>query len=395
LKKKKMKIHTITRFGLLLLLGHGVALTAMAQRRQDLRFIENTQKDGARRIYTRDNKKLEQPDASDEGRKTEFLKFYIPSSILFAGIEPAAVSKFNVAFGDDQVELKLGKVLGDKEDENLNNSIALKFSAAAPSGSRALFQFDETPKDWGGGVVYTLLTKHAAGYILKSIADSVSGKESNKVYVSRKAQWLNVNATAGRSKRVLFSDERNYTTKHYTNFALQANYNFFYNAWYGSLPCKRHIASLGLGVGHFDNYEDLDDHTLRKGVINTGEGYFAETESVAGKKGTLERKLGLLLSGAIFKPLSRFDALTSVVLGANVNSFGAGTSSHYMNGNAGFYISKRSFEKDDEGNEQLKEDFSFGILADFSNLTSWGATDYFKDNFKVMITAQIPLRFLN
>src|SRR5688500_1714502 len=36
----------------------------------------------------------------------EFLKFYLPSAILFAALEPGSFSGFNVGFGDDKIELK-------------------------------------------------------------------------------------------------------------------------------------------------------------------------------------------------------------------------------------------------------------------------------------------------
>ena len=47
---------------------------------------------------------------------SNFLNFYIPSSITSEGIEPAAVSNLNVDFGDDKVKLKWG-YSGKKNEE--------------------------------------------------------------------------------------------------------------------------------------------------------------------------------------------------------------------------------------------------------------------------------------
>src|SRR5687767_2961578 len=277
----------------ILLFSSFLIIPVSAQRSQDLIKIEEDSKshDGDKYFFI-DNQPVKEAEDSEKHRKLEFIQFYIPSSILFAGIEPAAVSKLNVAFGEDKVELKVGKVLGKTVVENLDNSVALNISVSAPSGTKTIFEYENVPRDISLGVGYTHLMKHKAHFI--DIEDTLT----QRVFISREAQWLNINISLRNSKGYFFSDDFTYTTEYNYNFRILANYNFYYNAWYGKLPKRRHIVSTGIGVGHFDNYQSLDDYTLHKGIIDPENGFFGETESVTGKKGLLEKEFGLLLSVA-------------------------------------------------------------------------------------------------
>ena len=68
--------------------------------------------------------------------------------------------------------------------------------------------------------------------------------------------------------------------------------------------------------------------------------------------------------------------------------FGAGTSSYSSSINAGFFLSQRKFEDD-----KLTENFSFGVLAAWNQLQKRREEGYAKDNFSVVLTAQIPISF--
>lgn len=306
-----------------------------------------------------------------------FIKFYIPSSILNAGFEPASISGIDLGFGDDKVKLKWG--LPKKDDQkSLRNSFGISLAAKAPEGVRTLFKYDKTPTDIIAGLAGT--------YILNHTSYTYKGESS-----SEKANWINVNADFTRNSVNIFSDDSTYNEALNYNVSFLVSFNHYFNSWNNKLSYlikRRNLFSLGIGLSHFSNYDDLDDITLRKGFISNN--FFTEKETVAGKKGTFERNFGLLLRGSFFYPVSKPISKAYVMLGANVNTYGLASSNFTANGNLGVYISKRKYDED-EG--LLTDEFSFGIVADLSALNGFGRTGYWKENFGILLVSQIPLRW--
>lgn len=357
----------------------------LAQRQPDVNYLKRF--DRAPMDSVKDFKNFERDSVkNDPGEQRTFLKFYIPSAILSEGLEPAAISGFNFNFGDDKVEMKLGTILSGK-DGDLKNSLGIKLSAAAPQGTRTIFQYDKTPRDLSATLYGTKVVRQTSKF-LKPDINGDGLKE--KVYYAKNAQWINVTPKFSNVKRILFSDAQTYDEKYYTNFSMLVSYNWYYNSFDPKIYGKRFIATIGAGYGEFDNFNSLDDQVLRKGSIDPAGQFFTETESVNGKAGQFIRTSGILLTASIFKPVSKADALTNITLGANINSCGLGESSSQLTGNAGIYISKRSY---DNAELELKEDFSLGIIGDFSQVDSIGEERYMRNNFKIMLSAQIPMRF--
>lgn len=317
---------------------------------------------------------VEDSSKNNSENVSDFLRFYIPSSITTEGIEPAAVSSFNLGFGDDNVKLKWGFSRNKDEKKFLKNSFGMSIGAKAPEGAKSLFQFDKTPSDMQIGLAFTK--------VLNEISYSYRGIKS-----SEEAYWLNVNLNYSRSKDIIFSDDTSYSKVGNNNFSFLVSINHYFNSWFNKkYTLLRNVWNLGIGIGHFSNIDDLDDITLRKGFVS-GQ-YFTESESVIGKKGIFSRDFGLIVRGSLFYPISHPESKAYLMLGINANSFGIGTSKFTANSNGGIYISKREY---DDG--VLTDKFSFGILGDYSALENWGTAGYGKKNFKVVLVSQIPLRW--
>ncbi|GFO96035.1 hypothetical protein ig2599ANME_0221 [groundwater metagenome] len=288
-----------------------------------------------------------------------------------------SISGIDLGFGDDKVKLKWG--LPKKDDQkSLRNSFGISLAAKAPEGVRTLFKYDKTPTDIIAGLAGT--------YILNHTSYTYKGESS-----SEKANWINVNADFTRNSVNIFSDDSTYNEALNYNVSFLVSFNHYFNSWNNKLSYlikRRNLFSLGIGLSHFSNYDDLDDITLRKGFISNN--FFTEKETVAGKKGTFERNFGLLLRGSFFYPVSKPISKAYVMLGANVNTYGLASSNFTANGNLGVYISKRKYDED-EG--LLTDEFSFGIVADLSALNGFGRTGYWKENFGILLVSQIPLRW--
>ncbi len=74
------------------------------------------------------------------------------------------------------------------------------------------------------------------------------------------------------------------------------------------LKKRRNVWNSGIGIGQFDNYDQLDERTP-KNAFAIGSKYIEETKSVAGKRiseqyPNFARKVGMLLSSSAFIPLN-------------------------------------------------------------------------------------------
>ena len=316
------------------------------------------------------------PVENDKENISNFLRFYIPSAIVTEGIEPAAVSSLNIGFGDDKVKLKWGFSRNKDEKKFLRNSFGFSAGAKAPEGARTFFQSGKTPGDIQGGFAYT--------YVLNEISYSYGGNKS-----SEEAYWLNVNVNYNRNKVFIFSTDRDYDKKINHNFSILVGVNHYFNSWYKkNAILARNVWNISAGLGHFSNYDELDDLTLHKGVGFAD--MFSESESVIGKRGEFDRHFGVLLRGSAFYPISHPESKAYFMLGVNANTFGIGSSNFTANANGGIYISKRKYDEDED---LLTDIFSIGILADYSALQDWGSSGYGNKNFKLVVVSQIPLRW--
>lgn len=325
--------------------------------------------------------------------KSIFLQKNIPSVIGSSGMAPAHFDNLNLSFGDDKLSFTSG-FFTDKSTKK--NSYGFSLSAEAPNGSRTIFQpGGKTPFDFGIEFKYTNELSASKWFLVETNSSTKAQTVTNNISsVSNK--WLNFSFSANLAKHILFSnDTLNYNKNPFT-FEAFVNFNYLFNSFIvNSYVKKRVLTSIGAGFGRFTNYTAQDEINLRKGIIYNNS-QLSETEVVSGRKAAAYKIYnGLIVKGAIFKPLTDPFALSQIHLGATMSSFGAGSSNHLLNGTAGVYFSKwKKDETDDTPPKKiLKESFSVGLIADFRNLQNSSDTDYMKDNFKIVLSAQIPLSF--
>lgn len=333
-----------------------------------------------------DNSNKKKGDTMAKEDKAAFLQKNIPSVIGSSGMAPAFFDNFNVSFGDD----KLSITTGTFADSLKKNSFGASITAEAPNGSRTVFQpGGQTPFDFGVELKYTF-EKSASTWYLKGYKG-----DSNKIS-SISNKWINVSFAGNIAKHILFTDDTLNITKNPFTFEALISFNYLFNSFILKEHIKRRILySLGAGFGRYTNYEEQDEINLRKGVIYNNN-QLSETEVVSGRRADSYQVFnGLVIKAGIYKPLSDPFSYNHVHLGATISSFGLGSANHLLNSTGGIYYSrwKSEDDEDNEGKKILKEIFSVGLIADFRNLQNAKQSAYAKENFKMVLSAQIPLNF--
>jgi hypothetical protein len=338
------------------------------------------------KAYSDNNKVKKASDTMSKADKAAFLNKNIPSVIGSSGMAPAFFDNFNVSFGDD----KLSITTGTFADSLKKNSIGATISAEAPNGSRTIFQpGGKTPYDFGVELKYTYEMK-ASKWRLK-IKDRVTDTISS---ISNK--WINFSFSGNIAKHILFTDDTLNNTKNPFTFEALISFNYLFNSFIINEYVRRRVLySIGAGFGRYTNYDEQDEVNLRKGTIYNNN-QLSETEVISGRRAANYKIVnGLIAKASIFKPLSDPFSYNHIHFGATISSFGLGSSNHLLNGTGGIYYSRWKSEEDEEkeGEKILKEIFSVGLIADFRNLQNSKQSAYMKDNFKLVLSAQIPLNF--
>ncbi len=376
---------------LLLLFLSSLVKTELSAQTMDLRAIRRNQSllplgaENASPSKLTDDSKDKGKELSDVD-KAAFTQKNIPSVIGSSGMAPAFFDNFNVSFGDDKISFTTGKFA----DKKKKNSIGMSLSADAPNGSRTVFQpGSKTPYDFGVELKYTYEIS-ASKWFLKS-----DGRATNKISsVSNK--WINFSFLGNSAKHILFSNDTLNITKNPFTFEALVSFNYLFNSFIiNDYVKKRILYSLGAGYARYTNYEDQDEINLRKGVVYNNN-QLSETEVISGRRADNYKVLnGLVVKAGIYKPLSDPFSYNQIHLGATASSFGLGSSNHLLNSTGGIYFSKWKSEDDEDvpGKKILKEIFSVGLIADFRNLQNGKQSAYMKNNFKMVLSAQIPLNF--
>lgn len=313
-----------------------------------------------------------------------FLDFYIPSAILVFGIEPASVSKVTLGLTDTKFNFKYGfRPKENTSSSKLFSGFGVAAGAKLSDGARVLFSRDDIPKDFSLDFIYTRVVRDVV-YMRNQKDLGLS-----PTFASNNARWINLSLTGNVSQKNIFSSDTIFVKRSNLNAQFLVSFTNLFNSLYGSYKYGRNIFNIGLGYGLFDNYESLNSYTLRRGIINVNQKYFGETKVVIGKKGSFKKINGVIGTISAFYPLTSPVKLTTLIIGANGNVFAPESTEVSANVNGGFFLSQRSFDSD----KKLKENFSFGLIAVFDQLQDRGEGEYFRENFSVRLTAQIPISF--
>ncbi|HRI22465.1 MAG TPA: hypothetical protein PLA68_16000, partial [Panacibacter sp.] len=336
---------------------------------------------------------------SSEDRKL-FYGMYIPSIIAKSGMAPAKFDNFGFSFGDDKVNFSTGLVSWGGQNTD-NKSIGLQVSAAAPNGSKTLFQPGSKAFDFGLGLKYTLKNE---GKVWNVSHPAVGIPPP--VISSQSFSWWNLSFNSDYSALNIFDSDTTYNKRKEFTYEFLVNINGVFNSLYFKNLIRRRLTwSAGIGLAKFNNYTNLDEITLHNGNYYSTSGVFSEKDNTTGRMGNYETFTGLIFRGALYKPLTNPYAFSNVYLGLTANYYGIGSSSNILNSNFGVYFSKRHYDDvvdevvDANANRhivntrKLVEDFSIGLIADFKNIQAANQDDYWGKNFKVILSAQIPLKF--
>ncbi|WP_157627010.1 hypothetical protein [Spirosoma luteum] len=334
-------------------------------------------------VEASDSTNSELKDSINTADPRSLLDFYIPSALFTFNVEPASVSRVTISAVDTKFSFKYGfRDKSDTPDPNAPERPAsgwgFAFSSKLADGAKTLFTPDDISKEYSLKIIRTFALRNRVWVLSKS-----------KALSSVQSRWINVNLNTDINQKNVFTGDTVFTKHNNVNAQLLITFNNLFN----SLIIKkyirhRNIFNLGLGYGWFDNYESLKSYTLRRSVVNTAGSYVGENSSVVGKRGTFQQLNGVIGVASVFIPLTSPTQLTSLILGGNGTMFGIGSSNYTATVNAGFFLSQRTFK---EG--KLTENFSFGVLAVWSQLQKRQEANYAKDNFSIILTAQIPISF--
>jgi len=320
--------------------------------------------------------------------KNVFLQKNIPSVISKSGMAPAHFDNFNISFGDDEIALTSGTFTSNTKTQSFGGTI----KAAAPNGSRVIFQpGSKAPLDFNAELKYTFEfdTKK------RTLSVPITGSPYNISSVSNK--WVNVSFSSSIKNHILFLNDTSNITEHPFTFEALVSYNYLFNSFLINTEIdKRILFSFGAGLARFTNYSEFNEINLRKGIFSSTQ--FSETEVISGRvNNSYKITTGTVIRAAAYKPLTDPFSLSALHAGITANSFGLGSSNHLLNGTAGIYFSRWAVENEqNSGGTQdpiMKEIFSIGLIADFKNLQNASQNEYLKNNFRIMVTAQIPLQF--
>jgi len=327
----------------------------------------------------------------------ELSKQYIPSIIANTGMATANFDNIGFTFGDDKFNFTKG----------IGNNFGLKINADAPNGSFTIFKPGQAAYVYSGELKYTFGQLGSKWFLLNN-----DGTVSDKVSSTRQS-WFNVTGSLSQSSLPLFSSDSTYEKKHETAFELLLSWNGVFNSLYVPKYIReRMLWSIGAGIGKLNNYQTLDEITLEPGTYYSHTGAFAHIDDkVEGRKGNFKSFVGPVFRGAVFAPLLSPFSLTNVSLGITANSAGAFSSKHMLHGTAGIYFSKRHWDTNIDENpvlicndnniknchivsrKKLVEDFSVGLICSWKNIQNMGNENYAVNNFRILLSAQIPLKF--
>lgn len=375
-----MKLILIVFFGLTI----GVAYSqSPAEFKQADSLNSQTRPSTSRRPMTTEAATNELKDSITTADPRSLLDFYIPSALFTFNVEPASVSRVTISAIDTKFSFKYGfRDKSDAPDPNAPERPAsgwgFAFSSKLTDGAKTLFTPDDISKEYSLKIIRTFALRNRVWVLSES-----------KALSSVQSRWINVNLNTDINQKNVFTGDTVFTKHNNVNAQLLITYNNLFN----SLIIKkyirqRNIFNLGLGYGWFDNYESLKSYTLRRSVINTAGSYVGESSNVVGKRGTFQQLNGVLGVASLFIPLTSPTQLTSLILGGNGTMFGIGSSNYTATVNVGFFLSQRTFKE-----AKLTENFSFGLLAVWSQLQKRQEANYAKDNFSIILTAQIPISF--
>jgi hypothetical protein len=324
-------------------------------------------------------------------------KRYIPSIIANTGMAPANFDNIGVTFGDDKFNFT----------KSINDNFGFKLGADAANKSYTLFKPGQSSYVFTGELKGTKNLRGAKWALLDSKGNP-TGQTS-----STREDWINFSGAFSYSSLPVFSTDTTYVKKHEPAFEFLVSINSVFNSLFiDRYKNKRYLASLGIGIAKINNYKKLSELTYRPGnYYATTKAFVENDDPVVGRKGDFKSFVGAIVRASVFKPLLDPFSLSNLSLGVTANSAGMFSSNHMLNGNAGIYYSKRHWGIDasepstlicpdgDPKNckvstpKKLIEDFSIGLIFDWKNLQDRNIQDYSSKNFKVLLSAQIPLNF--
>lgn len=327
----------------------------------------------------------------------ELSKQYIPSIIANTGMAIANFDNIGFTFGDDKFNFTKG----------IAKNFGIKITADAPNKSFTIFKPGQAAYVYSGELKYTFGQFGSKWFLLNS-----DGTVSDRTSSTRQS-WFNLSGSLSQSSLPLFSSDSTYEKKHEIEFEFLLSWNGIFNSLYVPKYIReRMLWSIGGGIGRINNYSTLDEISLEPGTYYSHTGAFTRIDDeVEGRKGTFKSFVGSVFRGAVFAPLLSPFSLTNISLGITANSAGAFSAKHMLHGTAGIYFSKRHWDNNVDENprivcsdnsvqnchivtrKKLVEDFSVGLICSWKNIQNMGDENYAANNFRVLLSAQIPLKF--
>lgn len=343
--------------------------------------------------------KAEETPPIDAGKEetNKFYYFEIPSAINGSSLDPSPISSATINFTESKASLKLGfpTLLGGSDDlENLTYTGFIQANFKASNGVSTLYKSDNPPFEGG---------------ITAGISRILSHRYWNHINTTKQSSeaitWLNMIGNIEKTNYNIFTSNGSYGMLNEKvrgeTGSLFVSINGYFHSEIAEYKWRRLIASLGIGYAKTNNYASLKKRTLEDGILVYNENntaYQSVVEATSGAIGKFKSYEGLASYGELFIPIvkgKKSRKYGSLYWGTRATYYGIGKKQYIINGNTGFYINlKDGKTTDDVKNPKPAKDIvSFSITGQFNQINYLKQSEYFKDNFSIVLQVGIPLRF--
>ncbi|THF53144.1 hypothetical protein E6C50_02765 [Flavobacterium supellecticarium] len=344
------------------------------------------------------NKESKDPIIDDKGQISRFYYFEIPSAINGSNLDPSAISNVTANFTDSKISLKLGFPSLFKDvpsTRNLKNSGFVQANFKASNGITTLYKSGNPPLEYGLTAGFSRVIRHTYW----TYTDTATyGKNAHS---SEGMTWINIIGNLEQVNYNIFTPSGQYgnliTKLNGQLGGLYISLNRYFHSDISEHKWKRCIASIGVGYAKTNNYSSLKKRTLEDGKLihnKDSTAYQTVVETTSGAIGNLITVEGLTSFGELFIPLIKSKKYGSLYLGSRLTYYGIGNDNYIINGNTGFYVNLKDKKLDkDNLDKPAKDIISFSVTGQFNQLNKSKETDYFNNNFSVVLQLAVPIRF--
>jgi hypothetical protein len=322
-----------------------------------------------------------------ERASNNFYSFEIPAAINGSNINPSPFSALSFDLTDSKLAFKYGFPHLEKTPvriDSVRNYGFIQGNIRATTGIATLFKPGDTPFGYGISSGWSHIIKNKY-WVYTANPTDIS---------SQNVQWFSIRADVQRENYNIFNETATFGTINQETtdylYSFFASYNSFFYSEIKRYKKSNHILTGGLGVARTNNYNSLKKRTLDEGVIrysDDGTTYKSVVKTTDGASGEFRTYQGVTAFVEAYVPLYRKSGQkTSIYLGGRGTWYGVFKNENIINASGGLFA---NVKKKLNGEDLL----NLALAGRFNNLNDVRLDNYWQDNFSVILSTSIPIRF--